>query len=298
MSKVILLRKDDDFPTEIEKAGDRLVVVDFGASWCGPCQNIAPIYDQLSQKYPTVVFLKVDVEVCTGLRQAMHIEALPTFIFWRNGAVQYQFSGADRVQLESCIDQLMRGVIPGSGADKLQSDCGVPGQSSLIAHIDKKSIECLNQSSSHTVNALFQDGSTSGFLESDCDEQLIISVSFQQAVKIHSLRFFAPSDGHGPKIIKIFINRTSTLDFDEAEIMEAVQEILVAPTDIVATKEVAIPLRFVKFQNVTNLTLFIKTNQGGLDTTQIQRLDIIGTLREATNMADFKRVSGKEGERD
>ena len=55
-------------------------------------------------------------------------------------------------------------------------------------------------------------------------------------------------------------------------------------------------LRFVKFQNVQNLTLFVLDNQSGDDVTQLDFLGIIGSPVQTTNMQDFKRVAGKKGE--
>lgn len=55
-------------------------------------------------------------------------------------------------------------------------------------------------------------------------------------------------------------------------------------------------LRFVKFQNVQNIQLFIKDNQNGSDKTQLDRLQFIGAPIVTTKMDDFKRISGKKGE--
>lgn len=88
--------------------------------------------------------------------------------------------------------------------------------------ISKQECECLNESDDHPMNhCLVANG---GYLQSDCDEQLILSVTFNQLVKIHSLKFKAPPQ-LGPKEIKIFINQPRTIDFDQAESMTSVQDL-------------------------------------------------------------------------
>ena len=61
MSAVKMMQDDAQFQAELAGAGSKLVVVDFTASWCGPCKRIAPFYDELSAKYPNAVFLKVNI---------------------------------------------------------------------------------------------------------------------------------------------------------------------------------------------------------------------------------------------
>lgn len=66
------------------------------------------------------------------------------------------------------------------------------------------------------------------------------------------------------------------------------------PKDLDGTR--LVNLRFVKFQNVQNIQLFIKDNQSGGETTQLDRLQFIGAPIVTTKMDDFKRISGKKGE--
>ena len=58
-SAVKVVADDGQFQSELSSAGSKLVVVDFTASWCGPCKRIAPFYDELSAKYSKAIFLKV-----------------------------------------------------------------------------------------------------------------------------------------------------------------------------------------------------------------------------------------------
>jgi len=72
-------------------------VVDFYASWCGPCKIIAPSIAQLESKFPDLVFLKVDVDKVPDLSEAYHIKYMPTFVFLTETgkeAVQLRVSGA------------------------------------------------------------------------------------------------------------------------------------------------------------------------------------------------------------
>lgn len=92
----------------------------------------------------------------------------------------------------------------------------------LQPFITKAQCECLNESDDHSLEHCLNSGG--GYLQSDCDEQLIISIAFNQAVKIHSLKIKAPSD-KGPKTVRIFINQPRTLDFDLADSYTSVQDL-------------------------------------------------------------------------
>ena len=56
------LATKEEFDTLLSSSGDKAVVVDFTATWCGPCQRIAPIYEELAKEFPQCVFVKVDVD--------------------------------------------------------------------------------------------------------------------------------------------------------------------------------------------------------------------------------------------
>ena len=75
------------------------VIVDFWASFCGPCKLIAPYFTDLSKKYTNVVFIKVDIEVADDIARHAGVVSLPTFIKYRRGAKVAQVVGADKKKL-------------------------------------------------------------------------------------------------------------------------------------------------------------------------------------------------------
>jgi len=106
---VIELTDDSVFADKLSEAGTRLVVADFYATWCGPCNMIAPFYKQLSTKYPNAMFLKIDVDKCPGTAAANNVNAMPTFVFFRNQSELERLRGADKAQLENKIKQFYSG---------------------------------------------------------------------------------------------------------------------------------------------------------------------------------------------
>jgi len=83
-----------------------LVLVDFWASWCGPCMMIAPIIEELAREYAgRVVFAKVDVDRNRRLAMRFGIMSIPTLILFKNGEPVDMLIGA---QPKSAIEQMIR----------------------------------------------------------------------------------------------------------------------------------------------------------------------------------------------
>merc|ERR1739848_723365 len=93
----------DDFNNQLEAAGGKLVVVDFFATWCGPCKLVAPHLEEMSKSMDDVVFLKVDVDDCEDVAAEYKITAMPTFIFIKNKAKVADLTGANVDKLKALV---------------------------------------------------------------------------------------------------------------------------------------------------------------------------------------------------
>lgn len=94
----------------MKRAGRKLVVVDFSATWCGPCKYIAPHLERFAKKYAgKIEVLKVDVDEHEDLAIGRYqVKSMPTFVFLKNGKVVKRFSGANPAKIERTIDQLIK----------------------------------------------------------------------------------------------------------------------------------------------------------------------------------------------
>ena len=97
----------EEFDTEVIKNDNKLIIVDFFATWCGPCQRISPILEDIAKKREDIDILKIDIDKNVELSVKYGIEFVPTLLAFKNGKMisQIQAVPDEKLLLEQ-IDKL------------------------------------------------------------------------------------------------------------------------------------------------------------------------------------------------
>ncbi|AEO53842.1 hypothetical protein MYCTH_2075498 [Thermothelomyces thermophilus ATCC 42464] len=331
MSKTVNISSPSQFNDVLR--GSKLVVANFYTDTSNASQQVAAVFEQLSHALSRpnlVTFTKVNTEQQKDVAQAYRVTTIPTFIIFRNGKVADRVQGADPIKLQSVVNKLSEevqnlasggGEAGGSGSGSGSSEANwrgaaLPrGYNDITDQIELRSCELLNvDPDAGNVRVLFDTskpsalsegkGGAKDWVESDTDEQLLLFMPFQSMLKLHTLQLTSlpPSDDDDaevplrPRRIKLFTNKPHNLGFDEAEDLSATQEFELSEQDWNAEGTANIPLRFVKFQNITSLVLFVVDGDGDGEKTRLDRVRLIGETGEKREMGKLEKIGDEPGE--
>lgn len=310
-------------------SSSRLVVADFWATWCGPCKAIAPVYEQLSSQLSrpgVVTFVKIDTDAQKQIATNFNISAIPTFLIFKAGREIKRVQGPSIEALNAAVRQLAKEAADAGEAQASGSGSGAAGGWAAFAaprgyadvtdQVDQLGLDFLNLDDSKgekrivfngdKPSGLSEGGSGDGkkkdWIESDTDEQLMLFIPFQSTLKLHSLHVTSipPKDDDDvmrPRTLHLYTNRSTVLGFDEAEDAPATQKIELKESDWDAkTGTAKVELRFVKFQNISSVVMFVQDGEGEGEKVRIDRLRLFGESGEKRKMGKLEKIGDEQGE--
>jgi len=321
------INNNDQLKNYLKKS--EAVVVYFTAVWCGPCQAIAPIVDQLYSQFPNVEVLKVDLDKSKKLASAKNITAVPTFIFIHNREEINRIQGANVQGISEGIKNLSELAPNGTrqgGAGLGSGGAGGSGSNKVASVMDKelqryipKGFQILNDSiffsEFESLNTLPFDKTNKDLKEflrsqsehkgstaviSDADDQILLHIPLTNISKVYSIliKYKTPAKAsevevdevQPPSKVKVWNNRTSILSFEDADSTITQHEEIMNESSWDTKGWYEIKLKYVRFQKVSSLDLFIEGKDDELHTL-IDKIILIGVDGESKNQGKLEKLN-------
>ena len=250
---------------------------------------------------------------------------MPTFIVFKAGREIKRVKGADAKGLDAAVRQLAQeaaqagdgggeGSSSGSGGAGWAAFAAPRGYSDVSDQVDVLGLDFLNLDGEKGEKRILfngdkpsalnegSKGEKKDWIESDTDEQLMLFIPFQSTLKLHSLHITSlpPKDDEDimrPKTLQLYTNRSTVLGFDEAEDTPATQTIELKESEWdTKTGTAKVELRFVKFQNISSVVVFVQDGEGEGEKTRIDRIRLFGESGEKRAMGKLEKIGDEQGE--
>lgn len=104
MSENVINISDNDFNDII--TSNKLVVVDFFATWCGPCRALSPYIDELATNHHNILFAKANIDETSAMANELDVKSLPCVIIFENGKEINRVVGFNKPKLQAIIENL------------------------------------------------------------------------------------------------------------------------------------------------------------------------------------------------
>lgn len=303
------------------------LVLNFTASWCGPCQAIKPVIDQAYGQFQNVEIVRIDLDSQRELASKYNITSVPTFVFLETGKEVDRIQGANPQALITKLQefntkangQKRRGNGTAS-EDLITQNSSLKDIKPLIpknfeilnATIDYSGYEVLNclplYKDSKTKHVVSLDNTEKSAVISDSDSQLLFYIPFLNISKIYSILVKVKStktykevdesaldvdsddsdEIQPPNLIKVWCNTQSILSFDEASADTSAPHIEKVSTND-EEQWLNTKFKFVRFQNVQNLTIFVDGEDEDYHTV-IEKIVIVGVNGESKEQGKINQI--------
>ncbi|KAF8464636.1 PITH domain-containing protein [Kalaharituber pfeilii] len=267
-----------------------------------------------------MIFAKCDVDDCQQVAEKHNISAMPTFLIFQDKKEVKRIRGANIPELSQAVQGLVEQSKKMTGSDAASGSASGPSNSAvwwgaplakgyvnITEEIEKTGVDIMNASSeAGPARCLFESSQpgkdpeyVKDWVESDTDEQLMIFIPFRSTLKLHSIHITSlPKSGDDeeeeikrPKKLKLYVNRPNIVGFEETDGITPTQEVEIAPDSWdKKTGTAVINTRFVKFQSVFSLTIFVDEGEDGCEKTRIDRIRVVGEAGEKRDMGKLEKV--------
>lgn len=241
---------------------------------------------------------------------------MPTFLIFKDKQEVTRIQGANIPALSTAVQQLVAehqgsgGALAsasGSGSTYSSGWWGAPlakGYSDISEEIEKSALDIMNASIGNG-RTLFDESEpgknpkAKDWIESDTDEQLMIYIPFRSTLKIHTIHITSLPQSGGdsdeeigrPKKLKFYVNRPNIVGFEEADSITPTQEVEITPESWdKKTGTVVINTRFVKFQSIFSMSIFVEEGEDGCEKTRIDRIRVVGEAGEKRDMGKLEKI--------